>query len=323
MRALLIALLIGFPAEAATLRPLATIDAPVVRLSDLFDDAGPGGGRVLGTAPAPGSRLLIEAPQLAAIARQFGVDWRPASPADHMVIDRPGRMLPREMVLTALRTALADLGAGGDLELDIGGFTAPMVPQHGAVNAGVEQLDWDAATGRFTSLLSLTAEGMQTQRLRLAGTAQEMVAVPVPVHRLNPGAVVQADDLRIARVRAGLARGEIARAPDQAIGQTLRRQVVAGQPLALADLSRTPVVTKGARVIMRLRTPGLVLAAIGQALEAGGGGEHIRVLNIASRAIVEAEVIGPDEVRVIPGTQPLTAANSRTAALSQPIWSTP
>lgn len=324
MRALLVTLLLlSLRAEAASLRPLATIDASVVRLSDLFDDAGSGADRVLGAAPAPGSRLLIEAPQLAAIARQFGVDWRPASPADHLVIDRPGRVVPREAVLSALRAALTELGVGSDLELDIGGFSAPMVPPHAAVSAGVEHFDWDAATGRFTGLLSLIAEGMPTQRLRLSGAAHEMIAVPVPVHRLNPGAVVQADDLRTARVRAGLARGEIARAPEQAIGQTLRRQAVAGQPLALADLSRTPVVTKGARVTMRLRTPGLAVAAIGQALEAGGAGEHIRVLNIASRAIVEAEVIGPDEVRIIPGTQPITAANSRTAALTPPIRSIP
>ena len=317
MRALIAFLLLATSAQAATLRPLATIDAPVVRLSDLFDDVGTAADRVLGTAPAPGSRLLVEAPQLAAIARQFGVDWRPASSADHMVIDRPGRAVPREVVLSALRDALAGLGAGSDLEIDIGGFSAPLVPPRAAVTAGIEQLDWDSATGRFTGLLSLTADGMQLQRLRLAGAAQEMIAVPVLVHRLNPGAVIQADDLRIARVRAGLARGDIARAPDQAVGQTLRRQAVAGQPLSLADLSRTPVVTKGARVTMRLQTPGLALSAIGQALEAGGGGEHIRILNIASRTIVEAEVIGPDEVRVIPGTQPLMSTGSRTAALAQ------
>ena len=71
----------------------------MVRLSDLFDDAGPRAGQVLGPAPAPGARIVVEAPQLAAIARQFGVDWRPASPADSAVIDRPGRLLPREDVL--------------------------------------------------------------------------------------------------------------------------------------------------------------------------------------------------------------------------------
>ena len=145
---LLVALLLATPAHAATLRPLARIDAPVVLLSDLFNDIDGATDRTLGTAPAPGSRIVVEARQLTAIARQYGIEWRPASTSDRVVIDRPGRVLPRDIVLAALRTALTDLGAGSDLEIDIGGFSAPMVPPSAAVSAGVEQLDWDAGTGR-------------------------------------------------------------------------------------------------------------------------------------------------------------------------------
>src|SRR4051794_3976135 len=106
------------PALAATPRPLTTLAADVVRLSDLFDEAGPEAARALGPAPAPGARLVVEAPRLAAIARQFGVEWRPASGSERVILDRPGRLLPREAVLSALRQALSGLGApDGDLEI--------------------------------------------------------------------------------------------------------------------------------------------------------------------------------------------------------------
>ncbi len=82
---LLAASLLSSTAMAASLRPLTTLAAPVVRLSDLFDDAGPDSARVLGTAPVPGARIVVEAAQLAAIARQFGVDWRPSSASDRAV----------------------------------------------------------------------------------------------------------------------------------------------------------------------------------------------------------------------------------------------
>src|SRR5689334_10184716 len=81
-------------AEAARLRPMTTLTSPMVRLSDLFDDAGPEADRVLGPGPAPGGRIVVEAAQLGWIARQFGADWRPASPADRAILDRPGRVLP-------------------------------------------------------------------------------------------------------------------------------------------------------------------------------------------------------------------------------------
>ena len=73
-------------AQAASLRPMTTLSSSVVRLSDLFEEAGPEAGRALGPGPLPGQRIVVEARQLAAIARQFHVDWQPASPADRIVL---------------------------------------------------------------------------------------------------------------------------------------------------------------------------------------------------------------------------------------------
>ncbi len=49
------------PVRAATLRPMTTLSAPVVLLGDLFDDAGANAARVLGPAPRPGQRIVVEA----------------------------------------------------------------------------------------------------------------------------------------------------------------------------------------------------------------------------------------------------------------------
>jgi flagella basal body P-ring formation protein FlgA len=288
------------PARAASLREVSTLAAPVVRLSDLFDDAGPSASRVLGTAPAPGTRLVVEAAQLAAIARQFGVAWRPNSPADRVVLDRPGRMLPREAVVSALRGALALLGTSDDLEIDLPGFTAPVVPQEGEAQASVDQLDYNSVSGRFTALLSVTAEGMAVHRERLSGHVEEMLELPVLPRRIAVGAVIEPADTKMARVRAGQVRGEVARAADQMVGFALRRPVAPGQPVALADLMRPNAVLKGGHVSIELQAPGLALAAQGMALESGAIGERIKVLNPGTRATIIAEVIAPEQVRVTP-----------------------
>ena len=302
-------------AAAATLRPASTLQRPTVLLSDLFDDAGPLASHVLGSGPAPGERIVVPAAQLAAIARQFGVDWRPASPSDRAVIERAGRVLSRSAVLAPLRESLRGAGAPADFDLSVPEFAAPMVPEEVAVQTTVEQLDYDPGTSRFTAALVLAADGMPTRRLRISGEVSELVDLPVPVRRLLPGTVVTADDLRLARIRTVLVRGEVARQPAQALGLALRRPAAAGQPLPLADLGEPTAVTKGARVAMALDLPGLALAAQGVALEAGAVGERIRVLNPASRAVVEAEVIGPGRVRVTPGTLPQPTPAAMQAAL--------
>lgn len=315
--ALVAGLAVAVPAAAATLRNATTLETAVVRLSDLFDDAGQRGSRVLGPAPAPGERIVVEAAQLAAIARQFGVDWRPASPADRSVLDRPGRVLAREEVVSALRAALAAVGAPADGDVETPGFSAPMVPLAGHAEVAIEQLDYDGASGRFTSTLAITCTDMPTARTRLSGRVQEMLELPVLVHRLPPGSVLQAGDLQSARVRSdGLREGVVRHAVD-AVGLALKRQAVAGQPLSAADLMRPTIVQKGARVTMELRAPGLAVTGQGVALEAGGAGERIRLLNPTSRAVLEGEVIGPDRVRVAQGSTPLQPAGSIPVGLAQ------
>lgn len=306
--ALAAGLLTAVPAAAATLRLATTLEAPVVRLSDLFDDAGPRADRVLGPGPAPGARIVVEAAQLAAIARQFGVDWRPASTADRVVLDRPGRLLAREEVTATLRAALTGVGAPADGDLELPEFAAPTVPLEGRTETAIEQVDYDAASGRFTATLAMIRADMPIQRMRLSGRLQEMVELPVLAHRLPVGSILQAGDLTTARLRVGALHDETVRDIADAVGRALKRQVIAGQPLSSADLMRPALVEKGALVAMELSAPGLALTGQGVAQEAGGAGDRIRVLNPTSRALLEAEVIGPRRVRIAPGSAPVQPA---------------
>jgi flagella basal body P-ring formation protein FlgA len=312
--ALAAGLLLAAPAAAATLRAETTLDSSVVRLSDLFDDAGQRAGRVLGPGPAPGQSIVVEAPQLAAIARQFGVDWRPTSSADRSVLDWPGRPLPREAVMTPLRAALAAVGAPADGDVDLPGFSAPMIPVGGRTEVSVEQLDYDGASGRFGATLVIAGAGMPTSRARLSGRLYETLELPVPAHRLPAGSVVQASDLQRARVRADAVRDGMVHTPAEAVGMALKRPAVAGQPLVASDLMRPIMVPKGARVAMELYAPGLALSGQGVALEAGGAGDVIQVLNPTSRAVVAAEVVGPGRVRVAQGSTPLQPAGGTQVA---------
>ena len=296
------------PAASAALRTATTLDAPVVRLSDLFDDAGPRADRVLGPGPAPGGRIVVEAPQLAAIARQFGVDWRPASGADRIVLDRPGRLLPREEVFAPLRAALAGLGAPPDGELEMPEFAAPTVPLQGHTEAAIEQAEYDAASGRFTATLALIRPDMPIQRTRVSGRIQEMVDLPVLLHRLPVGTVLQEGDLRTLRLRAGAQRDETVGTLAEAVGMALKRPAMPGQPLSKADLMRPALVDKGALVTMELSAPGLALVGQGVAQDSGGAGDRIRVLNPSSRAVLEAEVVGPRRVRIAQGSVPVQPA---------------
>lgn len=317
--AALLALLAGAAgAQAATLRPMTTLAAPVVRLSDLFDDAGPLATRVLGPAPAPGERIVVQARQLAAIARMFGVAWHPASPADTAVLERPGRPLPRVALLAALHAALAGVGAPAELEISLPGYAAPMIPLRTSAAVTVEQLDYDAPTGGFSAAVLVTGEGMAPLRLRLVGRAEEMLRLMVPAHALPAGSVLRATDLMPARLRAATLRGEVARDPAQLVGMTLRRAAAPGRPVPLADLAPPGAVAKGTPVVLVVSTGVLSATAQGIALAAGVPGARIPVLNPLSHMIVQGEVLPTGAVAVLPGSLPVPAGSQAMLQALQP-----
>lgn len=298
------------PAVAATLKPYTTLSGAVVRLCDLFDGADE---RPLGPAPAPGGRISVEAAQLGAIARMFHVDWRSSGPGDRAVLERPGRALSREDVLVPLRVLLQAEGAAADSDIDLPLPSTALFPAGSPPGLDFSGTSFDAASGRFTTLLQATGEGMAPVQLRLSGRVQAMVEVPVPRRALMPGEVIGADDLHWTRLRAGVLRGEAVRQPGQAVGQALRHAVAAGQPILVSDLGRPVMVVKGAPLVLQLEAPGLQVTAQGVAVEAGALGERIHVMNPYSRAVLEAEVTAPGHARMVPGAAPVPATPSQVA----------
>jgi flagella basal body P-ring formation protein FlgA len=295
-------------ADAAALRTMTTLHASSVYLRDLFDEAGASANLLLGPGPEPGGRIIVEAAQLNAIARQYGVEWRSVSRADRAVLEWPGRPLRREDAIEAVRTALTAAGAPEDYDIDIPGFSAPVVPFEARAVPTVSQLDYDNSTGRFTAMLSITGESMNPINTRISGRADEMALAPVAVTRLLPETVLRADDVKMARVRAALIHNEVARSIDQIIGMELKRPVPIGQPLRLADLGRPALVQRGAIVQIQLSSGGLTVSGQAVAMDGGAEGDQVRVQNLNSRAVLTAEVTGPGQVRVMPDAPPAVAS---------------
>ena len=125
-RMMLAALLLAAPAGAATLRPFGTLAGPVVRLSDLWD--GVTADRAIGPGPPIGGRSVVGAAQLGAIARQFSVDWQPASPGDQAVLEWLGQPLTRDAALQSVTQSLQAAGIPADATVELTLFTPPMIP---------------------------------------------------------------------------------------------------------------------------------------------------------------------------------------------------
>jgi flagella basal body P-ring formation protein FlgA len=309
--ALLLLLASCFPAamaqDLAGPRPLVVAADPVLRLGDIFEGAGPRAAQPVGAAPAPGQRLVIEAPQLAALARAHGLAWRPLSAQERVVVERPGQAVQREEIQAALRAALLVHGLDPEAELELGPLTPPMVPPGAPPQLAAEAASLDPARSRFGATLVVMAEGMPVLRQRVAGRVVATLPAVVATRRLALGEVVGPGDVRLVRLRAERVRPGTVERPEQVVGQRLRRPMGPDAPFLHADLAPPALVEKNALVTMEVEAPGLALTAQGRALEAAPRGALVPVMNLASRTVVEGQVIGPGRVRVAMGAAPLRA----------------
>lgn len=308
--AALLAVLPGVAAaqELAAPRPLSVVEEPVLRLGDVFENAGPRAAQAVGAAPVPGRRIVLDAAQLSALARAHNLPWRPLTAHDRAVVERPGRPVPREEIDAALRADLSRMGLDPDAELDLGPLLPPIVPPAAVAHVSAESTTLDAATGRFSSTIVVLAEGTPTVRMRLAGRAAPTQPAVVATRRIGLGEVVGPADVRLVRLRAERVRPGTAQSLDQVVGQQLRRPMTAEMPFASADLAAPAMVEKNAPVTLVLEAPGLSLSAQGRALEAAPRGGVVSVMNLASRSVVEGTVVGPGRIRVLIGSAPTLAA---------------
>lgn len=86
---------------------------------------------------------------------------------------------------------------------------------------------------------------------------------------------------------------------DDAIGQTSRRSLRAGDVLRSSQLAAPIVVKRGDPVTMTARQDGIEVSMGGEALDAGARGAVVRVKNSASGQVVRMRVLGAGTVQPI------------------------
>jgi flagella basal body P-ring formation protein FlgA len=87
--------------------------------------------------------------------------------------------------------------------------------------------------------------------------------------------------------------------PDDAIGQTSRRSLRAGDVLRNSSLTAPVLVKRGDAVVMIARIEGIEISTAGEALDTGARGATVRVRNSASGQTVRMRVTAPGTVEPV------------------------
>ncbi len=294
----LTAVLIAGSASAAALRSSIIVEGDVVRLGDIFEDAGAHADRAVLNAPAPGRRVTLDVNWLAEAARVYKVSWRPMSRFDRAVVERAGKIISTADILARLRPELVAEGMAKNSHVELANRNFEIsIALDTPATIDVRNVSYEAANGRFNALLVIGGES-SGQRVMVSG--RTFAATPLPVLRraMSPGEVIRKDDIEIIYRREDQVSRDVVTDPARLIGTTPRSRLRVGEPLRENDTRMPVLVTRASNVIIRLTHGAMTLSAQGKAEEEGARGDVIRVRNLQSNKMIEATVVGPDTVAV-------------------------
>lgn len=159
----------------------------------------------------------------------------------------------------------------------------------------VRDLDYDPRTGAVHALVASAGRVYE-----VSGRAEIVAEVPVPSRRIQSGEVIGEGDLAaipmpIDRIGDGIIDNR-----DDLVGMAARRMLTAGRLIARTAVGPPIVVHRNKPVSLRYVDGALELEAKGRALQDGGVGDLVRVMNTGSAAVVTGTVTGPLTVTITP-----------------------
>lgn len=290
------------PAPPVVLKPKVTVSTAQVRLGDVFLNAGQHAEAKVTASPEPGQSVVLDARTLLRLARGYALDWQPEKPGDAVVVEREGVVLDRRLIEQRIVDALAERGLDPTgLAVSVAEPSPPVIVSP-AAGLAVERLSYRPPARRFAAVLTVNVDDQVVRRINVAGDIARSASIPVLDQGLKRGEVIAASNVRWVEVDENRLPGSTVLLPGRVIGLAARRDMRPGVPILVNDLTRAVVVEKDSLVTMQLSTPGMHLTARGRALQDGGEGEVIRVVNLQSKMTVEGVVTGPGVVAV--GPQP-------------------
>jgi flagella basal body P-ring formation protein FlgA len=188
---------------------------------------------------------------------------------------------------------------GAEMTVDIR-LDAPIPEQFQALGdqARFANLVFDRSSGRFT-VTALLPAGAATSQLPLSGQVGATVEVPILRDSVRRGDLVTEDLVDYALIPANRLSGDYVLDIADLAGQAARRTLHPNRPIRSADLMPPIVVPKNKLVSMIYESGAMRVTARGRAMDDGGAGDTITVLNTDSKRTVEAVIVDSETVSVV------------------------
>ncbi|MDR1267022.1 MAG: flagellar basal body P-ring formation chaperone FlgA [Holosporales bacterium] len=146
----------------------------------------------------------------------------------------------------------------------------------------------------------LSCEDLHTVWIQRQNVESFVTSVPLLKHPKQKGERIDAKDIVWRELPNHSVKGAVIRDTQELQGKVARNFLREGVPLRATNIQRPVLVRKNASVTLRVKMRNLLATDKGKALEDGGQGDTIRVVNTKSGKVVEGTVSDGKTVDVTP-----------------------
>ncbi|MGE8127052.1 flagellar basal body P-ring formation chaperone FlgA [Methylobacterium sp. NPDC080182] len=304
-------------AEGLRLRGDVTARGDVLTLADLVEGAPERlATRPLFRAPSLGATGTIQTRRILDAASALGLSGLETGGRLQIAVQRAARRLGPPEIEAALKRGL-ETGYGLNAQniavrLDGDGPTL-LAPLDLEGQAAALDLTYDSRTRRVAGLVTL---GERQVSLRVSGVVVELREVAVLTRNLNRGEPVREGDVALERRPRESVAPDAQGSATTILGEVAQNTLTAGTVLRVTDTAPPDLVARGENVTIVYETPSISLSMRGLSNDSGRMGAVVNVVNVASKKVLQATVIGPGRVSVSPSPA------ARQAAGAAPVQAT-
>lgn len=298
----------------AEVRSSATVNKSTITLGDLLDNLDRGHDIWVMNSPAPGEKTSLSTKYLASLTRQHKVYWQNSRGVRQITVTRKGKVIKHEALEYLIKGELDALNMSdrkNGIRFDNKNAAIHLPGDSSIEDMTLQSFNFDRRTGKFSANIAVPAGDGTYDTAVVRGRTHAISYVPALNKVIAPGMQIREQDITwVSQPTLSIGRN-IIRNKSQLIGMTPRRGLNTGSPLRPSDVTRPKVVFRGKLVSITYKSGKISLTAIGKAIEGGGRGDVIRVMNSKSHKTIDAVVTGPGQVQVITAQFGLAQLNVR------------
>jgi flagellar basal body P-ring formation protein FlgA len=247
---------------------------------------------VLAPTPVAGDKLVLTAAELNRVAQNFKLAWQAAAGAELIIVSDQIIISTDDMQKAIIAdTKWAEFAA----DIDVALVNSPVWALKAAdkIDLTVADLQIDGTKKTFSAHITATSDNKKLATQSVQGTWQEMATMPVLLDRTSANTTITADMLGEQRLpKASVAAGTIL-AKDDMLGMVAKRALPPQKPILATSLTAPVLIKRNDLVTLRYTKGQMQLETRARAMANGAKGEWIQLMNLSSKKLLEARVIGP------------------------------